>query len=206
SLTVRKVKYAPPPDPLPDPPPVWPVEGEYEWDGDAFEAFAYFGNEIKDYIDSFTEVTSEFPTLETTFLQAFRQQGVWIVELPGVGGGGPQQFRFKFDNFAGNFMVCVPWDSTTSVEGPETSVLRPYELRSTTSHLQTIDGIFYQWSGTTERLARRLADDVSEVQVINPPYYVDGIIYAARPIGGLAEGQWLNVDEPRAWARKFVQP
>ncbi|KKK90572.1 hypothetical protein LCGC14_2721650, partial [marine sediment metagenome] len=215
SLTVRKVKYAPPPDPLPDPPPVWPVEGEYEWDGDEFEAFAYFGNEIKDYIDSFTEVAGEVPTLETTFLQAFRQQGIWIVELPDVdGGGGPQQFRFKEHGVLSDFFGAVSWDGND--EGPTILIMKPYELRVTPFHVQIVDGHLYEYASNTQRKVTSIASGESEHQVIIPSYRIDGLIYATRPIGGGVTGLagdlpddpiWLDDNrDGRAWARMFVQP
>lgn len=208
SLTVRKVNYT-----ETDP----PVEGQYEWDGEDFEAFAYFGAEIKDYIDSFSQ-PGGVPTLADTYLQAFKQQGIWIVELPGAVGGLE----------VGTFTIVVPWDveagivdhlECEDVDGGVVLVAKPWLLRRTPFHSTAArNEIRYSYSNDGTRVATigTGGDRIGQRQTIITSYQVGDEIVAIRMPGGTGviwmdevnqesvPVDWLELDQGRSWGRTSI--
>ena len=126
-----------------------------------------------------------------------------------VSSGGVTLHRLRVKNFSDfpDSLLCVTWDGET--EGAdEFHVAKPFGLRRTPFHGQTVDGITYTFSGMIRRTASK-SGIPSETQVIIPGYFVDGELYAASGLAGasgvdvagvgVTDFMDVNIDA-RAWA------
>jgi hypothetical protein len=105
-------------------------------------------------------------------------------KVVGGSGSGLQSFRVKsFAAGDGDHLVCRTWNGQTSVEGTvDVLVAKPERLRLRPYHNQTVNGVRYVYDTPTQRTATQ--GDISEVQIVVPPYYVNQVIRAASPIKG----------------------
>jgi hypothetical protein len=123
--------------------------------------------------------------------------------------------RFKIETIAGDYLVCLAWDGTTTstltigeTEFEErVSIARPPLLR--TSLLEHNDVTFVYTDDTTRTASA--TGETDETQVIVPAYVVDDEIYAMRdPTGGtgvIDDGdgsvEWIDLNlDARAWAKQ----
>lgn len=113
--------------------------------------------------------------------------------------------QWKFKEMRDDKLLCVQWDGTN--EGLASEIWKPYKLRKTPFHGQTITytlerspgtlAVTYSYSSATKRTATSAAG--TETQYVTPQYKVDDVIYAVRCPQLDNDYIDLNLDG-RAWA------
>lgn len=197
-LKVRRVAYADP-----------PVPEEYEWDGEAFDAYPAFGLKIADFVglEWLSQDAPEFA--RALFLKARLINDFWLVDWP-----VPITAQFKFEQLStvDDFIIVNTWDGVRRGRG-EVIVALPYELRKTPFHGRTRANVRYTYVSAIRRIATQSGVG-TEKQIVIPTFVSGDIIYATRPIRGGMDVTfpnptpiWLDDNRAgRAWALEFEEP
>ena len=119
-------------------------------------------------------------------------------------GGDVEVRRFRFVSSQNDYVIAQQWEGTDEngddVWGKQERVAKPWKLRRTPFHGQTINGITYSYTGIDQRTATRGSDE--ETQVIVPAYYAGGDYHdELRCIKGQIGGTGVEVnDEDVLWS------
>lgn len=115
--------------------------------------------------------------------------------------GAVAAVAFTLVSVSNDYLVC------TDANGNTVNIAKPYELRYTPFHGQTINGITYTYSSSTQRSATDGTD--TETQYITPNYVAGAEIIASKVKGGTgvtSAGSYLEHDQGRAWAYDEALP
>ena len=169
-------------------------------------------SESDGYADAADSVTGSLKTASSGPVRILWKEtgtGVkWgVVQFPiGGGGSGNVVSAFRVKSVGYEYLTCREVNPATGVEGTvDVSVLMPQDLRYSTWHGKTINGVAYVGSGgSSGRTAT--AGSITENQLITPPYvpasgdWPGSMIWAAAiPTVNYCNFLDLNVDG-RAWA------
>jgi len=116
------------------------------------------------------------------------------------GGSGSLEQRMIVKEIHDDWFLCLPYGKDGQ-EPPEDiatpadyiKVAKPYELRRTPWDGETIDGITFDYSDGSHRLATK--GTVKEHHIVARPWYVDEIIVAATSITGGTDQQDLDAQD-----------
>jgi hypothetical protein len=133
------------------------------------------------------------PSLVTSFGRGFGGSG-------GAGGGaalGLIGTRFEILDTRYDYLVCKRADDTNDPPA-KYLVAKPWDLRKSPFHEQTINDFTYEYTGSGEIVGddaqERTSDDGAtvETQKVTPPYFTGALILAAR---GVSNGLGLTVTD-----------
>lgn len=198
-LGVRAVRYADSP----------PVEGEYEWDGEAFAAFPEFGASFQEYAGLLS--SDDPPNPNTPFLLAYSFGTDWLVALPPDQVAEPfGYFRVimssdsrlnstYFDTMPANKWLGLTsggddiWDSALTV------IAKPFAIRTLPFNDRILNGFEYSYSfNRMSRTSTRTSDRTDvETQEVTPSYYTWQVIETERRATGIVGVSWLDATNRR---------
>lgn len=129
------------------------------------------------------------------------------IPATGVSRGTGSIIQVRFKSTDEGLLICRAYDLETETEGTEdVKVMMPWTLRRSRFDGLTVNSINYVYTTDVERTATLMSDTnlPKEIQIIDPPYEVDDIIYAAVLTGLDADKTITAVDlnaDARCWTR-----
>lgn len=197
-LKIRRVAYADP-----------PVPEQYEWDGEAFDAYPAFGLKVADFVGlEWLPAGEGVPDVdETVFLKARLVDDFWLVDKPAA-----VVAQFRFITLSREYLIGRFFDGDT-VGTEDIKIAKPYKLRTSTYDGRTWGGIRYDHVFNYKRSARNTETGETETQIIVEPYRHNDLIYATAYVKGgvdvISSGTsllWLDDNrDGRAWAAEFEE-
>lgn len=199
AIKVREVRYR----------EAVPVEGEYGWFGDEFEAWPDFGKTIADY-EPF-EITDESPPGDGVYLRAVRLNEAWIVEFPATGGGA-ELARFQLVEHLPETLRCKRIGDDGQPVAEDTTVAKTPILRKSYYDQKpfryegVVAQIWYTNIAPHYRFAwqNNIGNSVNQQEIIIPAFWIGEPLLCEKvgeKITGITGVDWLmRNDEGRAWA------
>lgn len=129
----------------------------------------------------------------------------WAIVSAIGASGAPVQM--KIVSVQDDWLTCSEWDGTTLGDA-EILVAKPWELRKTDWHGETVNGVGYSEYGTGSQLRKASYPDYIQYEVLNLQYFAGAIITATAPRNGTGvvddDDAPIALEDDNRGARRFV--
>lgn len=125
--------------------------------------------------------------------------------VPGGGSAGLVRFA-RVTTWDDDTLVGNLWDPVAQAAGPQITIAKPYALRKTPFHNQSIeyaDGSIITYTYSTQRRRLAVMGQDQEYQIVTPDYWAGEIIDVVRGRTGISDVVWRDINSGgRQWARE----